>query len=152
MTIRADNKIGGRALFGVSGNFQTGLNVGAALGGVFAGGQAKGVEKEVAKTERLAGRINAKRQARELRYQQGLQSVQMAAMGGMSSFGTNLFIAADDARKKEERIQNEYLQAEARINRNRSAIATTGEQIMDVAGVAGNIIGQRLTRKAILMR
>lgn len=127
---------------------QSGAGIGSAIAGLFVPGMARKVNAEVAKTRNLIAGINAKRTARDLRYAQGLALVQNAAVGVSGSYGSALYAMADDARKKEEHIQNEYLQAKLENGRAAAAAPTGMDAAFNLVGSVTSAYGSRLKVEA----
>lgn len=144
------DSLSGAGLSRAAGSFSTGASIGSAIAGLAAPGLAKKAEAGQAKTRKMVADINAKRTARELRYAQGLASVQVAAGGGAASYGSNLFAMADDARKKAEIVEQEYLTLKLQDNAGRRALPTFGGAALDLAGTVAGVYGNSLKRSAYL--
>lgn len=89
-------------------NLRAGTDVAGGVAGLTSVLLSSGVRKEVAKTDALAAKINAKRVARSMRYQQGLAAASNAGAGN-SQFGSYLSVVADNARAARENIESGLL-------------------------------------------
>lgn len=141
----------GADLLKAASGLSSGSAIGGAIAGLFAPNLAAGVEKKVAENRTLIAGINAKRSARELRYAQGLAVVQNAAAGRAGGYGSVLFAMADDARKKEEAIQGEYLQATLANSRAQASLPSKTDAAFNLVGTITSAYGQSLKTKAALL-
>lgn len=132
------------ALLAKASGLQSGAGIGSAIAGLFVPGMTKKVNAEVDKTRNLIAGINAKRTARDLRYAQGMALVQNAAVGVSGAYGSALYAAADDARKKEEHIQNEYLQAKLEGLRAKAAAPTGADAAFNLVGSLTSAYGAKM--------
>ena len=96
-----------------SGAISTGLELGGALTSAFEtlSGSSRRIEQENQKTRRAFAAEQARRVARETRYQRGLARTTNAALGGKSDYGSAVFAFAQNARLAEEKRQAALLGA-----------------------------------------
>lgn len=142
---------GAADLIGLATGLQNGAGIGSAIAGLFVPGMAKKANAESDKTRVMIGDINARRVARDLRYQQGLASIQNAAGGISGSYGSALFAMADDARKKEEAVQNEHLKQKMESLSAKANLPTATDAAFNLVGSISTAWGNTVASKASMM-
>lgn len=125
--------------FTLSQGFQIGQSLGGLTGGLF------GAQKEEAKLRKLEREINTGRVSRQIRYEQGLQAVSGAASGN-TQYGSLVSIAADDARKAQERLSQVALSSEQQRINSAFSRPTFGQRLFSVGGSLAEIAGPTILR------